>query len=132
MSGYLLPNSPKYKWCSVSVLEIASDVDPNHMDILADCQYIRINFSNFTDGRIFSLARLLRLRGYSGALRAAGPMISDQYAMARRAGFDEVEIPIDLALRQPENDWLARANWQTNDYQTNLRATVNNPSKRRG
>ena len=41
--------------------------------------------------------------------------------MARRAGFDEVEISDDLATRQPEDQWLARANWQAHDYQARLR-----------
>jgi hypothetical protein len=41
--------------------------------------------------------------------------------MARRAGFDEVEINATLAQRQPEADWLARADWQSGDYQARLR-----------
>jgi uncharacterized protein (DUF934 family) len=60
--------------------------------------------------------------GYQGRLRAAGHIIADQYAMARRAGFDEVEIPDDLAIRQPEPQWLARADWRAHDYQARLRA----------
>jgi hypothetical protein len=48
-------------------------------------------------------------------------VIADQYAMARRDGFDEVEISDDLALRQPQADWLARANWRAHDYQRRLR-----------
>jgi len=63
----------------------------------------------------------LRLRGYRGVLRAKGHVIADQYAMARRAGFDEVEIDDDLARRQPQDQWLARADWQRHDYQTRLR-----------
>lgn len=82
---------------------------------------IRIDFPSFADGRGFTLARLLRLRGYRGPLRAKGHVIADQYAMARRAGFDEVEIDEDLARRQPEQQWLDRADWQDNDYQARLR-----------
>ena len=41
--------------------------------------------------------------------------------MARRSGFDEVEIDDTLANRQPEDQWLARANWQDNNYQARLR-----------
>ena len=63
----------------------------------------------------------LRLMGYSGKLRAKGHVIADQYTMARRAGFDEVEIDTDLAERQPEAQWIARADWRTNDYQSRLR-----------
>ncbi len=82
---------------------------------------IRIAFPSSADGRGFSLARLLRLRGYKGRLRAQGHVIADQYAMARRAGFDEVEISDDLAARQPEDQWQFRADWRAHDYQARLR-----------
>ena len=83
---------------------------------------IRISFPAFSDGRGFSIARSLRAMGYTGRLRAQGHVLADQYAMARRAGFDEVEINDDLAARQTEDQWLARANWRANDYQSRLRA----------
>ena len=73
------------------------------------------------DGRGFTLARRLRLMGYRGRLRAKGHVIADQYAMMRRAGFDEVEIPHAMARRQPEDQWLRRAQWQAHDYQARLR-----------
>jgi uncharacterized protein (DUF934 family) len=59
--------------------------------------------------------------GFTGRLRAAGHVIADQYAMARRSGFDEVEISDELAERQPEEQWLARADWQAHHYQARLR-----------
>ncbi|MEP0247052.1 MAG: DUF934 domain-containing protein, partial [Roseobacter sp.] len=73
------------------------------------------------DGRGFTIARALRLRGYTGRLRARGHVLADQYAMARRCGFDEVEIDSALAERQPESQWQFRANWQAHDYQNRLR-----------
>ena len=91
----------------------------DHLDQIA-C--IRIPFTSFADGRGFTTARQLRLAGYRGRLRAHGPLIADQYAMARRAGFDEVEIPDEMAKRQPEDQWLARADWQDHDHQSRLRA----------
>ena len=42
--------------------------------------------------------------------------------MARRTGFDDVEIPDDLAARQPEAQWKFRADWKAHDYQSRLRA----------
>lgn len=83
---------------------------------------IRVAFPAFSDGRGFTHARSLRLMGYTGRLRAAGHIIADQYAMARRSGFDEVEIDDSLAARQPAPQWLARANWHEHDYQSRLRA----------
>ncbi|MGL4310051.1 MAG: DUF934 domain-containing protein [Paracoccaceae bacterium] len=82
---------------------------------------IRVAFPAFSDGRGFTLARHLRDMGYTGRLRAAGHVIADQYAMARRVGFDEVEISDDLAARQPEDQWQFRADWQARDYQRRLR-----------
>ena len=82
---------------------------------------IRIAFPGFADGRGFTLARLLRIHGYRGRLRATGHVLADQYAMARRAGFDEVEIDSTLAARQPEDQWRARADWRDFDHQAALR-----------
>lgn len=85
---------------------------------------IRIDFPTSHDGRGFSIARHLRLIGYKGRLRANGHVLADQYAMARRCGFDEVEIPNALADRQPQDQWLARANWQEFNYQSRLRQSA--------
>ena len=71
-------------------------------------ELIRVAFPAYTDGRGFSIGRRLRELGYTGRLRAAGPLISDQFRMARRVGFDEVEIPDSLAERQPETQWQLR------------------------
>ncbi len=99
----------------------AADAAPDTLpDPLSGTAAIRIRVAAFSDGRAFTLARRLRLRGFAGRLRLAGPVIADQYAMARRAGFDEVEIPDDLAARQPADQWLARANWRDHDYRSRL------------
>lgn len=105
--------------------DLASDVDPRVLDgQLQGVTAIRIAFASFADGRGFTLAARLRRMGYAGRLRAQGHVIADQYAMARRAGFDEVEIDATLAARQPQAQWLARANWQGHDYRARLRATA--------
>lgn len=103
-------------------LDLPSDTDPVLLaGRLDSVQIIRVDFPTYSDGRGFTIARQLRLMGYNGRLRAKGHVISDQYAMARRCGFDEIEISEALAARQPESDWLFRANWQENDYQSRLR-----------
>lgn len=89
---------------------------------LADLTLIRVAFPAFNDGRAFTIARRLRVLGYTGTLRAVGPVIADQYAMARRVGFDQVEIPDELAARQPEGQWIFRADWQSHDYLSRLKA----------
>ena len=103
-------------------VDLPSDTDPAALDTLPEgVEIVRVAFPSSADGRGFSLARLLRLRGYSGRLRAAGHVIADQYAMARRCGFDEVEIDDALAARQPEDQWRFRADWRAHDYQSRLR-----------
>lgn len=82
---------------------------------------LRVAFPSFADGRGFTLGRRLRDEGFTGRLRAAGPVLADQYAMARRSGFDEVEIPDDLAARQPEDQWLFRADWREGSYRARLK-----------
>ena len=78
---------------------------------------IAIAFPSFVDGRGFSLARQLRLRGYAGALRAKGPVIADQCAFVLACGFTEIEIPDALARRQPETAWRAALGAMRFSYQ---------------
>ncbi|MEP5730094.1 MAG: DUF934 domain-containing protein [Sulfitobacter sp.] len=102
-------------------LDLASDTQPEDVDLSASLEIIRIDFPSSADGRGFTIARALRLRGYTGRLRAHGHVLADQYAMARRSGFDEVEINDEIAARQPAEQWQFRANWQEHDYQSRLR-----------
>ena len=104
-------------------VDLANTDDPMALQgHLADLALIRVAFPAFSDGRGFTIARRLREMGYMGRLRAHGHVIADQYAMARRVGFDEVEIDDDLALRQPAAQWRFRADWQAHHYQARLRA----------
>ncbi len=104
-------------------VDLASDADPAllHNRVHA-IDMIRIDFPVYSDGRGFTTAAILRRMGFEGRLRAKGHVLADQYAMARRSGFDEVEIDDTLAARQPEDQWLARADWQAHNYQARLKA----------
>jgi len=54
---------------------------------------IAIELPKFTDGRAYSLARLLRDRyGYTGTLRAVGHVLRDQLFYMWRCGFDEFDL----------------------------------------
>lgn len=103
-------------------VDVPSDADPAGLaNRLSKIEMIRVDFPSSADGRGFTIARRLRLMGFTGRLRARGHVIADQYAMARRSGFDEVEIDDDLAARQPEEQWRARADWKAHNYQARLR-----------
>ena len=63
---------------------VAPDLDL--LDLLA------VRFDKFSDGRGYSLARLLRERyGFRGELRAVGDLGRDQLLFLERAGFDAFE-----------------------------------------
>ena len=105
-------------------LDLPSDTDPADVPLCKGLLMIRIDFPSSADGRGFTIARALRLRSYAGRLWTKGHVLADQYAMARRSGFDEVEISEALAARQPQEQWQFRANWQAHDYQSRLRGKV--------
>ena len=65
---------------------------------------IAIHFAKFTDGRGYSLARLLRDRyGYRSEIRAVGDVLQDQLFYLKRSGFNAFAIRadknIDAALK---------------------------------
>lgn len=67
---------------------------------------IAIEFPVFTDGRGYSLARMLRERGYQGELRAVGDVLTDQLFFMARCGFNTFALkdekdPVD-ALKKFE------------------------------
>lgn len=67
-------------------------------DRLAGAPLIAIDFPAFTDGRGYTLARLLRERyGYQGEVRAIGDVLVDQLYYMSRCGFDA------LALREDQH-----------------------------
>ena len=57
---------------------------------------VAVNFPQFTDGRGYSMARLLRERyGYRGELRAIGDVLRDQLLYLSRCGFDAFALRAD-------------------------------------
>ena len=97
---------------TIQALRLAPDADLSEIaDALPRIQSIFVEFPAFTDGRGFSLARLLRQRhGYDGLLVADGQLIPDQFAFALQCGFDAVRIDeAELARHTPEA-WQAALN----------------------
>ena len=69
-------------------------------DDLARFTVIGVNFPKFTDGRGYSIARLLRERyGYRGELRAIGDVQQDQLFLLKRCGFDAFAVRADKDIR---------------------------------
>jgi uncharacterized protein (DUF934 family) len=92
-----------------AAVDFPNDRDPAALAPWLDrLALIRVGFPAAGDGRGFSIAARLRTMGYAGRLRAAGPLIADQFRAARRVGFDEIELPDAMAARQPEAQWRLR------------------------
>ncbi len=82
---------------------------------------IAIDFPAFTDGRGYSLARLLRERfGFTGELRALGDVWRDQIYYLARCGFNAFEIKAGKSLE----DALAGFN----DFTVNYQGAYGNPN----
>lgn len=74
--------------------------DPAVAAQLQNVPVIAIHFPVFTDGRGFSIARLLRERyGYRGDLRAFGYVLRDQLCFLKRCGFTSFVLPENTDLQ---------------------------------
>ncbi len=83
-------------------------------DDLNALQLVVIAFPAFTDGRGYSIARILRERyGYEGEVRATGNILRDQASLMTRCGFDA----FDLAAHTDVADWLEGLKDITLEYQ---------------
>jgi uncharacterized protein (DUF934 family) len=97
---------------------VGNTVDPRSLaPHFAGLALIDIAFPAFTDGRGFSLARLLRRAGFAGELRASGRLTPDQYLHAIGSGFVSIEIPDDLAARHGEANWAKALRARSLSYQ---------------
>jgi len=97
------------------------DADPAALaPDLSRVSLIAIRFPHFSDGRGYTLARLLRERyGYRGELRAIGDVTRDQLFYLSRCGFDA------FALRADQNSVDALA--ALDDFSEAYQASVERP-----
>ena len=75
-----------------SVLVLANDVNALEANLDGITQ-VDLHFPNFTDGRAFSQAYLLRRRlKFSGDIRATGDVLIDQLVQMERTGFSSAVL----------------------------------------
>jgi len=93
----------------LGVLLAAGDRVEEIADDLDRLAVVALDFPKFTDGRNYSVARLLRERyGYTGQVRAVGNVLRDQLQFMVRCGINAVEIDGDHpSLADPEAAWAA-------------------------
>ena len=79
-----------------SVLVLANDANALEANLDGITQ-VDLHFPNFTDGRAFSQAYLLRRRrGFSGDIRATGDVLIDQLVQMERTGFSSAVLRADV------------------------------------
>jgi len=78
------------------------DDDPELLaDDVATLPLVAVDFPQFTDGRGYSTARLLREKlGFSGELRAIGDVLRDQLYYLRQCGFNAFAVRADRNLEE--------------------------------
>lgn len=93
-------------------LLLEADADCAHFaKWLAQVSLLAIRFDRFTDGRGYSLARLIRQRhGFVGELRAVGDVLHDQLYFLHQCGFDafllrQDQDPHDAIKRASDYSW---------------------------
>jgi uncharacterized protein (DUF934 family) len=76
------------------VVALANDEDPTaRKEAIATAARVELHFPNFTDGRAYSQAYLLRRRlGFEGDLRATGDVLVDQLLQMERTGFSSAVL----------------------------------------
>ena len=92
-----------------SVLVLANDI--NALEAKLDgVQRVDLHFPNFTDGRAFTQAYLLRRRlGFTGDIRATGDVLIDQLVHMQRSGFTSAVLApgVDASAAQRQFDRFA-------------------------
>lgn len=85
---------------------------------LAELREVVVDFPVFRDGRGFSLAAVLRARGFRGELIARGALLPDQARHLARTGFDAVELRANADRAEWERSLQAySASYQTAEDQ---------------
>ena len=85
---------------------LANDADALALP-LDGMERVDLHYPNFTDGRAFSQAFLLRRRrGYQGDIRATGDVLVDQLVQMQRTGFSSAVLRegVDAADAQRQFD----------------------------
>lgn len=102
--GVQLPNTAK-----------SQDIKP----YLSKLGLVVLSFPAFSDGRAYSLARQLRLDGFTGELRATGNVLPDQLQFMIQVGIDAFEV----SQRFPLSSWQGASRQMSLAYQRGLYRT---------
>ncbi|MCB1388575.1 MAG: DUF934 domain-containing protein [Rhodobacteraceae bacterium] len=79
--------------------------------LLPELGLVRIRLRHFADVAALDLARAIRAQGFEGRMRAHGAVLARLYTLARRAGYDEIELDREQARLQPAEHWRNETGW---------------------
>ena len=92
---------------------------------------IVVTSSDFSDGRIFSIGRQLRLLGFAGLLTSVGDILPDQFSALISCGFDDVlsldTDTIDAVVDLDQSSSLALVCRQLNGNRESVLTAGNKP-----
>jgi len=112
----------------LGILLFGTDDPADIADDLSRFAVVAIDFPKFTDGRGYSIARLLRERhGYRGSIRAVGDVLRDQMFYMLRCGFDAFALRHEALIEDALNAYR--------DFSDGYQTSVDRPVpwfKRRG
>jgi len=91
------------------VLHVGDAASHDQIIPLLDQRAVRLKVDGFSDGRGFSVARQLRLHGFTGVIEVIGDLLPDQLPMAAAAGVDSILIRAEHAERCEEAQWRRKS-----------------------
>ena len=93
------PANPPAPAASCGVVLQPEDDPQRLIPFLPSLAVVAVNFPVFTDGRGYSIARLLRRWHYQGEIRAIGDVLQDQLYFLHRSGFNAFELRADQDMQ---------------------------------
>lgn len=110
----------KNRQTEIGLLLTSSDEPESIKNELSYFALIAIEFPLFSDGRGYTIARLLRERyNFTGEIRAVGDVLQDQLFYMKRCGFNA------FAIREDKN--IQAALKSLNDFSNSYQAGVDQP-----
>ena len=114
-AGYVplaaLSNTPGQAGVDLSSPRLDRDQWARLCRLLPQIGLVRVRMRDFGDVAALDLAQAIRRSGYRGRLRAHGAVLARIYTLARRAGFDEIELDPEQARLQPAEHWRNVPDW---------------------
>ena len=91
------------------VLPVGDLASHDQIAQLLDQPTVQLQVDGFADGRGLSVARQLRLLGFTGVIEVIGDLLPDQLPMAAASGIDAILIRPEHARRCEESQWRLKS-----------------------